>query len=479
MKKYRKQLLRITSLLCCMVLILSAMIVPASAADFDNYSFIDLFEYNNLDTYYKLTSTNNSITFSLPDELSVGYIDFVYNKSSASVTSISVVTGIATTVLTPVQVSGSLYRCFGDLPDRTASSITLTFDNTADLWITFMSLKIATVSYSHYSDIGYMDVRYNIISTDSGIDSSATMDNPSSTIKVTFLQDTSAVGFYDYRARLYCNNWVKYDYVDFIVQARVGSVDSLSAYFGDVVLPFEFSYIDTSSSDDYFALYDGDLYTNWADSDGGIINLAIRVDLRGLDRTLSGTPVVEFHGIYDASSSALNYISLYDYSGYVELDTVNPVSFWFSNLSSNIAIYFGKLTTSLSSWFNQSITNITSNFNSLKDHLSDLFHADDTAEADEAMQTQEELNVSINSQIVGAVEDWDTNIETVQTGYDKAFLNITPALAWLGSLADGIFTNMGWFGNVYFLVGIMSVFMLILSKSGLASKIGGAIRRNK
>ena len=65
----------------------------------------------------------------------------------------------------------------------------------------------------------------------------------------------------------------------------------------------------------------------------------------------------------------------------------------------------------------------------------------------------------------------------MQTNYDMAFEKTTPALVWLASLADGIFNGMGWFGNVYFLVGLISVIMLVLSKSGLAHKIGSISRR--
>ena len=128
-------------------------------------------------------------------------------------------------------------------------------------------------------------------------------------------------------------------------------------------------------------------------------------------------------------------------------------------------------------WFRKIYSVITNGFSNLLSKLDDVFGVNDTS-VDAAVQTQEEINVSVNNQLVGAVEDWNTNIEVVQTGYDSAVTKAAPALGWLASLADRIFTNMGWFGNIYFLVGLISVIMLVLSKSGLARSVS-RFRRNE
>lgn len=80
-------------------------------------------------------------------------------------------------------------------------------------------------------------------------------------------------------------------------------------------------------------------------------------------------------------------------------------------------------------------------------------------------------------QIGSAVDEWNGNISVVTDGFNSGLDGATPALVWLSNIAEGVFDGLGWFGNIYFFLGFLSVFFLIMSKSGLAGKINGVIIR--
>lgn len=232
----------------------------------------------------------------------------------------------------------------------------------------------------------------------------------------------------------------KYDYLNFNLSLKCANIYSIRCMQGYVSIDFSTNFINPDGGSDNHTRY-----------------VQISVDLSKIDKSSSYPLSIYIDGDFAEHDPSTVYFN--PAMGYLSVND-NSLQSWLSALFVN-----------LRSWF-------STQFNKLDQVISELkiLNGRDS-EAITAQQTQEEINVSVNNQLVGAVEDWNTNIEVVQTNYDMAFEKTTPALVWLASLADGIFNGMGWFGNVYFLVGLISVIMLVLSKSGLAHKIGSISRR--
>lgn len=237
-------------------------------------------------------------------------------------------------------------------------------------------------------------------------------------------------GANDYDPRYFsCLIWAsessKVDYVDFFIQFYGVQTDSVSADYGGVDLPMDLNFINSGSD------------ANFSEQ-----ICQARVYLTGVQRDPDEDVTLRLNGTYDSAIEG-GYINFVSCIGFIDTYSISPIELL---------------------WFK------------LEKLLNNLLGSTDS-DANNALTTQEEINVSVNNQLVGAVEDWNTHIEAVETGYDMAFTQTTPALNWIASLANGIYSGLGWFGRLYLLIGLVSVFMLVLSKSGLARKIGSGIRR--
>ena len=248
-------------------------------------------------------------------------------------------------------------------------------------------------------------------------------------------QDPDFYGSCNFGLYLYPKDWQGFDSLTFYLNMSIESLSSVTASVGDLFIYPEVSYFNSSDVESFSTV-------------------TVTIDLTGIDRS-QGSLSLFITGLYHSSNSESYFGRIVHCYGFV------------TNTTDNVVV----------TWFRKIYSVITNGFSNLLSKLDDVFGVNDTS-VDAAVQTQEEINVSVNNQLVGAVEDWNTNIEVVQTGYDSAVTKAAPALGWLASLADRIFTNMGWFGNIYFLVGLISVIMLVLSKSGLARSVS-RFRRNE
>lgn len=425
-----KVMLHIVPVLLVLTLCLTCLVSPVSATNFEsgvgnsNQCF-DLLDYSTLNdsgnNYIRSPAGGVTFTYVNPFPGDLAYVDMLINfAGGVNPGHIYVSRGPQFTQydLTLVNVSGNLWRAYGYMNDF-YENLHITLANSKQSFVTVYSLKVFPVY-----NLKPVSVPWDFtLSTTNGKETYKLDSNGSLTFYFPAVsQELQYNGLFT--ANFTLTDWQKYDYLDFLFGGDIDSFTSVDARIGNTLVPFSYSLISDNEENTCRR------------------NVSFSIDLSSINRTLTtGDLVVTVSGYY--SANLLRYGHVVFARGYVDLNDLNPL---------------------LSFWYN------------LKDFLSDLFGKDDSS-AEQALQTQEKINVSVNNQLVGAVEDWNTNIEVVEAGYDMAFSKTTPALTWLASLADGIFDGMGWFGNVYFLVGLISVIMLVLSKSGLAHKIGSISRR--
>lgn len=424
---------RTVPVILVLALCFTCLVSPASAATGEiMYDLLDYSTLNDTGSNYVKFTQSSLVSYAVTDPVIFRYIDMTISMVGALS---DVYVGNSSTnmhQLTAEQISGSLYRVYGSIPSMTFSKFWIKFESGSDStsWYTIHSLKVCNVVSNTVPTIGRL-----VVSDYYGRNSDITMSSPDEEPEVYFrpLEGTIVNG--DYVSWVYLSDWKRFDYIDVQLYINAADVTSLSVEQGDLFLEHDVSFIG-----------DNDEITSWT-------WIVVRVDLSSCDRSSANAPVITLSGHYFLEVD-ISHVRLQSIRGIVTIPEPSPLlAFW----------------TNLKSFF-------SSNFNTLFSKIDEAFGLNDES-ASNAVQTQEEINVSINNQLVGAVEDWNTHIEVVQTGYDSALTKATPALGWLASLADRVFTNMGWFGNIYFLIGLISVIMLVLSKSGLARSVG-RIRRN-
>lgn len=412
-----------------LALCVTCLVFPASAATGEiMYDLLDYSTMNDSGSNYVKFTQSSLVSYAVTDPVIFRYIDMTISMVGAVS---DVYVGNSSTnmhQLTAEQISGSLYRVYGSIPSMTFSKFWIKFESGSDStsWYTIHSLKVCNV----VSNIVPTIARY-VVQDAYGVNTDITMSSPDEEPMVYF---RVIEGGYleEYVSWVYLPDWKRFDYIDVMVHINAADVTSLTVKQGDLFLEHDVSFI--CDNDDVDSWY-------W---------ISVRVDLSSCDRNSTALPFITLSGHY-YTPDEYSYFVLQSVQGIVSFPEPSPLlAFW----------------TNLKSFF-------SSNFNTLFSKIDEAFGLNDES-ASNAAQTQEEINVSINNQLVGAVEDWNTHIEVVQTGYDSALTKATPALRWIVSLADRIFVNMGWFGNVYFLIGLISVIMLLFRKSGLADKIKDA-----
>lgn len=443
---------RIVPVILVLSICITCLVSPVSASNFETEDLLyDYFSYSTSSPYHTVYPDRNTVTFDLPQRQYIRYVDLVIG-SGQTINGVSCKRGSNITSLTMLPIGNGYYRLYGALGGGKAAwgdTISFIFDVT-----------------SSGADIQFIKFNYSIMAIDYWPETLGIYAQPTSLSGITYMSDPDTPLSVDFRAAssyptdyygwIYLSDWKKYDYMDLLIQVDSAGLSSLSCNIGDKAVPFSVTLYDSDFGQiDYVEVwFDEITQSNMFLFTYGVSYqwIQIHVDLTDVRRSVSDTVTIDFTGNLAANRS--QRITLSSCCGYVLPSNQNELTVLFGSIKDTIAYWF----------------------QGLYDKFDQAFGLNDNS-ASAAQQTQEEINVSINNQLVGAVEDWNTNIEVVETGYDMAFSKTTPSLTWLSSLADGIFNGMGWFGNVYFLVGLISVIMLVLSKSGLAHKIGNLSRR--
>lgn len=151
--------------------------------------------------------------------------------------------------------------------------------------IEYKSFRICIVQgASHVAEKGTMRV------TGGNLSSTylATQSSTTSALKCTFPHGSSYSSDMYFAAQIYLNDWRKYDYLDFYLYLYVDALESITCMMGDAMVPLAVQYIDS------------------VDSGNASISVVARVDLTGLARSSSSTPILTIRALVDNSFTAAN-----------------------------------------------------------------------------------------------------------------------------------------------------------------------------
>ena len=389
-------------MILCACFLMSCMVVPASAAENDN--FINVLDYspaNDSGTNYVIA--DNSATINFTYSIPVGpvrYLDMIIQTVNGPLSSISV-NGTALTVL---EIKTNFYRVYG--------SITLS----SNLAFSATQLKASTFKSFSTGETGFFALKY----ADQMLPF-LYMDNADSPATHYFHEvDTSADPLeFNYTVYAYPSYWKKYDIIDFYFKVRTSSVDSVAVHFDGIYIPFTLSYFDTESlqwlPDN---IYGGDapLFFTWLTSEDDFIEFMISIDVSNLDRTSSVTPQIAINGKYN-QAHVNQYITLQSVVGTVINDSRDSDSYWFMQLYNVIDTfraytlhYFRELQTSVSTgftnigaWFDDLASSIQTEFTNLKSSIGTHFSNLDTWIKNQT------------DSIVGSLDDFSANFSNLET----------------------------------------------------------------
>lgn len=456
-KKLKEYFRRFLSVLLCISIFCVFVISPVSASSiYSDLELIDVLSLQESDYFYYEPNVS-SYTVSFPFDYTVRYIDAIV-ASNVPFTAKS--HGFDLNVK---YLGSNYYKVYGAVSYR-SDTLALTFISNYNFGFIIVSSLCAGTTELYSSDVPYSINLYNkgnqnLVTADVSAGSSYTLPSGYSS------SVADQIYGFDFTIYISPNDWKLYDFLMMRFDMRSVSINSCLVTLGDFVLSYDLSLSSTSFEESY----DGSTVGPYTVP---ISHYGLVVDLSSVDHNSNDFISIQVTGSYPSGYFYSDLGTIYFIQGFTHLSSIDVEIVWYRRLWNSISNGFLDIrSVIITNW-----SNFSNTFTLKMNELLDVFNGNNS-EASEAIQKQEEINVSVNNQLVGAVEDWNTNIEVVETGYDMAFSKTTPALAWLAFLADGIFNGMGWFGNVYFLVGLISVIMLVLSKSGLAHKIGSISRR--
>lgn len=434
MKKRRKIFQRAAALLCCIILLPSLVVVPASAEDMGN--FMDLVDAGYFSSRHKVTPTDGNINFSFEDPTIIRYIDFVFTRSGTAPDRLYIVSATdgSKERLNVVSLGNYVYRAYGEVSVKISYDFSLYFETTGTTWIYPYTCRVSLNIRSAFPEVGKM-----LVTDGYTYDTYYDMEAPDSPVMADFWYPNTLDNPYTYQyfTDIYIDNWIKYDYI--VVQFAISdaNINSLCCYLGDSYVPFDSSVIGDVDLFQYEVNETGGVIRYFPNGLDSVIHVSMRIDLTEVFRSNNSELAVHITGQYSTQDS---FICLNSVTGYLTNDVTETDTLWIK----------------------------------LKKLLNDLFGEDPAA--DQAQQTQEQVDQEVNVHITQAVADWETNIVYAETGFTSGLSLVTPSVAWISLLASRIFDNMNGFGAIYVLVGFMSVIMLLLSKSGIAAKISNRSR---
>lgn len=325
--------------------------ISASAAEIDNRFGLDIMDYstvNNSGSNFFSFSNTKTINIDIPNSYYTTYVEVIYNVTGGAVPT-SVQNKWSTTLnnLTVENIGRGYYRAYGTVRVSTYYSLDLVFTTgnaSSTTYIEIISCIVrgnlthfdinAAMTYSAYSYTGTAYYYY-------------TNTIPMNAVHIT--SDPTDYLNNQFELFIYASDWSKYDYLDFTVYCHVNSVTSITAGFGDIILPIYVSYLDNNSS---------------AASDF-IFN--VRIDIRGLDRTSDDYPQLIVSGDC-ITNSASNSFTILSAGAMLDVDFSDPSFPWYMKIYSHLSTTSGQVLSSL--------TNVLSAFdsqnvilNSIKDSI--------------------------------------------------------------------------------------------------------------
>lgn len=500
---------RSISLFLVATVLVFSLAVPSYAAESPWFNLLDYCSPNDSGSnLVDISSSGTEISFDYKG--TIGYVDFTVMFYSVFEAGAKLLSGNNTRNLTAIKLDDYTWRFYGSMDLRSTDGFRIQFLNNGNTKVQFLNFRLTSTvlvtyetkatGYISYADGEEVTFYYNSYE-----------DYGSAT-----LHGSSDFYLADYAAYISFPDWKKYDFIDIQLYMLQMDIDSLSATLGGVSIPVEYSFFSSGSAlENRLVNVTLDLTQCDRDSDFdleliingyvptidnrvahfSIISCSAFLEYAGLSESMNfwyrlrtflgtqfsnlGSNITHLGTVFSSYLSKLGT----DISSYISTQTsaltqfftgkFNSLDTWITTQTSTLTQFFTGKFNSLDTWITTQTSSITSAISTWGQKIYDVIVGDLSVNQDiqDATDIQNQVHGDINNQIEIAVDDWNDSLGTVSTGFNTAFQNATPSLIWLSDKAQAVFTNMGWFGNMFFFLGFLHVFFLIMRKSGLGEFI--------
>lgn len=410
MKNRRKIFQRAAALLCCMLFLPSLVAVPAHAAS--DTQFYDVLQFGTANG-----SGTNVVTDTLP--FTVVYEttkDPYYYVDLVVVSAHIVILNYNGQQLTRrlINYANGVYRWrfFGDLVGDPSGY--LTFDvSDPDFVGQSCTVVFEQLRVSKQKTIDVPTVGTVFASPYEWVVSEA-MPDPDTPASITFkFNDVSFP--YEFFSEIRLTDWVKYDYLDVYFNIRCSSINSIVVKFDGQYLPHELNYLNSGLVPDQSWGSDG------ASPPDNTYNCVMRIDLTGVNRSLTVFPTIYIDGTYMPYVGAQG-IQLTSVSGIVFGDVPSDLSvfwmrlqgFWFA-LHADLKTFFEGLFSG-SDEFQAEVDKSVTDFEDAESEIDQGLDSLDTPDIDDV-------------DIVGKIQSSGAKTATLGDFFDAAFNNVV--VNWL------------------------------------------------
>lgn len=499
---------RYISLALAAVILVFSLAVPSYAVESPWINLLDYCSPNDSGSNLVDINSDTEVTFDYKG--TIGYVDFTVMFYRVFDATAQIKSNSITRNLTAIQLDDYTWRFYGALDIRSDVGFRVVFPGAPTTKVQFLNFRLTATVLVTYDTIASGYVSYG------GGEEVSFYYNSYDDYGTAVLSGSSDLNYEDYAAYISFSDWKKYDYIDIRLFATQLEIDSLSASLGDVSIPVEHSFFNTGGAMDNI-LVNVFIDLTLCDRDSEFdLELVLNGDVPPIDNRYASLTIISCCGFLEYAGLSESVTFWYRLRSFLtdkfsslsdsisdlgtEIGTFftdlrydlgshfgalgSEIGAYFDALSNNISAFITSQTVSIATqfanWFNSLDTWITNQTTSITNTIAtwgqkivDVIVGDSSENEDlnNAVNTQEEVNSQVNTQLGIAVDDWDSNFGTVSTGFNTAFTSATPSLLWLSSKAQNVFVNMGWFGNMFFFIGFINVFFLLMAKSGLSKII--------
>lgn len=383
---------RIFPLALICVILLSSLVPNASATEvWEDDIFFDVLSYSfpNDSNSMICFASGNKVTanFKLPEGRYIRYVDFIFQVAKKD-TVPTVTVGVSATAsqksLTMVELGNNRYRVYGAY-NQYSPNICITVTASSLQAVTFDSFRISYQTIDAYDETG------------SCLISASGYTNTINYIPSDMINYRNFIGSSDYSLNgftttAWCDNWRKYDFMDFVFYYQVGGINSVSVTIGDSIVPAEVSYLNSNGVMDRY-------------------EFTVRIDLRNVNRITTERLTIEVNGKVNPGED--NFISFEGLRGYIDAGEVNL-----------LYVFLRNIVTELSN-IKTSLVGDSTSANEFKDDSSELVSGLDGISASMDSVQRPSMD-SINM-------DFTTNIGTASILVGNLF-NQLLSVPWLSSI---------------------------------------------
>lgn len=403
---------RILPMFLVVALITSFMVFPVSASAEDPSGWYNVLDYTyvNGDTNRFHFTGSKKVSLDLPERGKLVYVDFLITCTDDLDATVIYSASGSKFKLNRDYVGTGIYRYWGYINSPWYDKLDILFEGTAGKEYTceFYTCNVSTVLQESFADVGSM-----LLYTTGGETVQSSMSSVSKKANVYI---SKPLGTF-YQLAIQCSNWVKYDFIDFYLQVRAKTITSITASQGNIALPVEYSLIDNGLD----MTTDTQLYT-----------VHLRLDLSGAVRSSVSVPYIEING----TSGFVIDCSLYAVTGHIEVDSVNPLMYWFTHLENSIESCFTAIHTKLDTIYHGLITSLTGIKDSINTRFNDLKGWLESGFKSVVDKLDELVNGSVEQQ--AAADQFNENVNSHSGQIDQAVNDMNVARPDPGSINTSV-----------------------------------------